>query len=208
MNPIYLAIALMALTVTASNILVQILLGSYLTWGALTYPVAFLITDLVNRYHGAAAARKVVLFGFVTGIICSVIGTQIEGEFGPLVTLRVALGSATGFLVAQLSDVAVFDRLRHRNWWVPPLVSTIIGATLDTILFFSIAFSATLDLFGTSESAAAAWASEISPLLGFGPDLPLWVSLAMADWSVKIALALLALAPFRLILNRLGSSRV
>lgn len=208
MNPLTLAIFMMALTVTASNILVQFLLGTYLTWGALTYPVAFLVTDLVNRYHGADAARKVVLFGFLTGILCSAIGTQIEGEFGPLVTLRVALGSATGFLCAQLADVAVFDRLRHRNWWIPPLISTLIGASLDTILFFSIAFSGTLDIFGPAESAASDWAREASPLLGFGPVLPLWISLAVADWSVKLVLALLSLGPFRLILDRLGASRI
>ena len=103
----------MATIVVASNILVQFLYGQWLTWGAFTYPLAFLVTDIMNRVYGTAAARRVVLVGFVVGLICSLIGTQIMGEFGPLVTLRIAIGSATAFLVAQLIDVSVFATLRN-----------------------------------------------------------------------------------------------
>ncbi|MFN3578133.1 MAG: queuosine precursor transporter, partial [Tabrizicola sp.] len=134
----------MAAIVVASNILVQFPLGAFLTWGALTYPFAFLVTDLTNRLQGPAAARRVVLAGFAAGILCSFVGTQITGEFGPLVTLRIALGSGLAFLFAQLLDVAVFDRLRQGSWWKAPLVSTLLSSTLDTALFFTIAFSATL----------------------------------------------------------------
>jgi queuosine precursor transporter len=132
----------MAAVVLASNILVQFLFGQWLTWGAFTYPLAFLVTDLANRLHGPSAARRVVLAGFGVGLACSVVGTQIMGEYGPLVTLRIAMGSAIAFLIAQMLDVAVFDRLRQGSWWRAPLVSTLLGATVDTVLFFSIAFSA------------------------------------------------------------------
>ena len=191
----------MAALVVASNILVQYLLGPWLTWGALTYPFAFLVTDLTNRLQGAAAARRVVIVGFVVGVICSLIGTQIMGEFGPLVTLRVALGSGTAFLCAQLTDVAVFNRLRAGNWWRAPLISTLVGATLDTMLFFTIAFSAGLS--GIEPGNDVAWANELVPLLGVGPVLPLWISLGTADWLVKLALAAVALVPFRLIVGKL-----
>ncbi len=133
-------IAAMAAIVVASNILVQFLVGDWLTLGAFTYPFAFLVTDLVNRFRGAAAARKVVLFGFAAGILCSFAGTQIEGEFGPLVTLRIALGSAAAFLAAQLLDVLIFDRLRRGRWWRAPLVSSLAGSTLDTALSSSSRF--------------------------------------------------------------------
>jgi len=134
----------MAIIVVASNILVQHLFGQWLTWGAFTYPFAFLVTDLTNRFYGAPAARRVVWAGFATGVVCSLVGTQITGEFGPLVTLRVALASGTAFLVAQMLDVTVFDRMRTGAWWKAPLVSTLLGSSLDTALFFTIAFSATL----------------------------------------------------------------
>jgi uncharacterized PurR-regulated membrane protein YhhQ (DUF165 family) len=104
--------------------------------------------------------------------------------------------------VAQLVDVHVFNRLRAESWWRAPLISTLIGSALDTALFFSIAFWSALTLFGPAETAAAAWASDMVPLLGHGPALPLWISLALADWSVKLALAAVALIPFRLILSR------
>jgi len=187
----------MAATVVASNILVQYLLGPWLTWGALTYPIAFLVTDLTNRLQGAAAARRVVLVGFAVGIACSLIGTQIMGEFGPLVTLRVALASGLAFLCAQMADIAVFDRLRAGNWWKAPLVSTLVGSSLDTALFFSIAFSASLIWIEPGNDVS--WANEVLPLLGFGPMAPLWVSLGLADWLVKLGLAAVALVPFRLI---------
>lgn len=190
----------MALIVLASNILVQFLFGNWLTWGAFTYPLAFLVTDLMNRLYGPSAARKVVFAGFVVGVFCSLIGTQIQGEFGPLVTLRIALASGIAFLTAQLLDVAIFDKMRDGVWWRAPLASTLIGASVDTALFFTIAFSATLSLIEPANDVS--WAGEMLPLLGAGPVTPLWVSLAVADWMVKIALALLALIPFRLIVLR------
>ena len=191
----------MAATVVASNILVQFLFGQWLTWGAFTYPIAFLVTDLTNRLYGAPAAHKVVLAGFATGIVCSLIGTQIMGEFGPLVTLRVAIGSGLAFLLAQLVDVEIFDRLRKGSWWRAPLVSTLFGSALDTAIFFTIAFSSALVFLEPGNDVA--WANETLPLLGAGPVVPLWVSLAVADWGVKLALAFIALVPFRLILGRL-----
>jgi queuosine precursor transporter len=191
----------MAAVVLASNILVQFLFGQWLTWGAFTYPLAFLVTDLANRLHGPSAARRVVLAGFGVGLACSVVGTQIMGEYGPLVTLRIAMGSAIAFLIAQMLDVAVFDRLRQGSWWRAPLVSTLLGATVDTVLFFSIAFSGALIFLEPGNDVS--WANEVLPLLGFGPAAPLWVSLALADWCVKIGLAALALVPFRLIVRQL-----
>lgn len=192
----------MAAIVVASNILVQFLFGQWLTWGAFTYPLAFLVTDIMNRVYGAQAARRVVLVGFGVGLVCSLIGTQIVGEFGPLVTLRIALGSGIAFLTAQLLDVAIFSALREGRWWRAPLASTLLGSTIDTALFFTIAFSASLVFLEPANDVS--WATEVLPILGFGPAAPLWVSLAIADWSVKLALALLALIPFRLITARLS----
>jgi queuosine precursor transporter len=190
----------MAIIVVASNVLVQYPLGGYLTWGALTYPFAFLVTDLTNRLQGAAAARRVVLAGFVVGLVCSFIGTRIMGEFGPLVTLRIALASGTAFLLAQLLDVGLFNRLRQGNWWKAPLVSTLASSTLDTAIFFPVAFSAALMALEPGNDVS--WASAPVPLLGLGPDLPFWASLALADWGVKIGLALIALVPFRIIVGK------
>ncbi len=191
----------MAAIVVASNILVQFLFGQWLTWGAFTYPFAFLVTDLTNRFQGAAAARKVVVAGFVVGVACSLIGTRIMGEFGPLVTFRVALGSGLAFLVAQLLDVHVFNRLRHGSWWRAPFISTLFGATFDTVIFFTIAFSATLAFL--EPSGDVSWAGEVMPLIGRGPAVPLWMSLGTADWLVKMALAIVALVPFRVIVTRM-----
>lgn len=191
----------MAAVVVASNILVQVRFGDWLTWGAFTYPLAFLVNDITNRVHGVQVARRVVIAGFVTGLACSLVGTQMQGEFGPLVTLRVALASATAFLVAQLLDVFVFDRLRVAAWWRAPTISTLLGSTLDTILFFTIAFSGWLVFLDPSDDVS--WAAEHLPLLGTGPVLPLWVSLAAADWCVKVVIAIVALLPFRLIVRRL-----
>jgi len=191
----------MAAVVVASNILVQFLFGQWLTWGAFTYPLAFLVTDVMNRVYGPSAARRVVFMGFGVGVACSLIGTQITGEFGPLVTLRIAMGSGLAFLAAQLLDVAVFDRLRAGAWWRAPLASTLIGSTLDTVLFFTIAFSGALSFVEPANDVS--WANEALPLLGAGPLVPLWVSLAVADWGVKLSLALIALIPFRLIVSRL-----
>ncbi len=195
-------IVAMAVIVVASNILVQFLAGPWLTWGAFTYPFAFLVTDLANRLRGPGAARRVVIAGFAAGIACSLVGTQIAGADGPLVTLRIALGSGMAFLVAQLLDIGVFDRLRARAWWQAPFASTLIGASFDTALFFSIAFSGTFAFL--DRTADVSWATERLPMLGFGPVVPLWVSLAAADWSVKIALAVVALIPFRLIVGRMA----
>ena len=187
--------------IVASNILVQVLFGQWLTWGAFTYPLAFLVTDVMNRVYGAAAARRVVFVGFAVGIACSVIGTQIMGEFGPLVTWRIAVGSGVAFLTAQLLDVRLFAALRGGAWWRAPLVSTLVGSSLDTALFFSIAFSQVLTPLEPGNDVS--WAGELLPLLGAGPVAPLWVSLAVADWMVKLSLALFALIPFRVITARL-----
>ncbi len=191
----------MAAIVVASNILVQFLFGQWLTWGAFTYPLAFLVTDIMNRVYGANAARRVVFVGFLVGVACSLIGTQIVGEFGPLVTLRIALGSGLAFLTAQLLDVAIFDRMRNGGWWQAPVISSIIGSSVDTFLFFSIAFSAQLAFLEPVNDVS--WANEVLPLLGTGPETPLWVSLAVADWLVKLALALIALIPFRIVTRKL-----
>jgi uncharacterized PurR-regulated membrane protein YhhQ (DUF165 family) len=199
-RPILLGVVAMAAIVVASNILVQFLFGDWLTWGAFTYPFAFLVTDLMNRLHGADAARRVVLAGFVTGLACSLIGSQIHGPLGPLVSPRVALGSGIAFLSAQLVDVTVFDRLRRGSWWRAPFVSSLVGSVLDTALFFTIAFAGRLAWIAPDVDVA--WANEALPLLGRGPVAPLWVSLATADFLVKLALALVALVPFRLILRR------
>lgn len=191
----------MAAVVVASNILVQLLFGQWLTWGAFTYPIAFLITDIMNQVYGASAARRVVFVGFLVGVACSLIGTQIMGEFGPLVTLRIALGSGIAFLTAQLLDVAIFDRMRQSTWWQAPVLSSIIGSTVDTALFFTIAFSASLTWVEPGNDVS--WAGEVLPLLGQGPEAPLWVSLAVADWAVKLSIAVLALIPFRIVTRKL-----
>ena len=192
----------MAAIVVASNILVQFLiLDGLLTWGAFTYPLAFLVTDVMNRVYGAATARKVVFAGFVTGVICSLIGSQIMGEYGPLVPLRIAVASGTAFLIAQMLDIGVFDRLRGGAWWSAPLVSSIVGSAVDTFLFFTIAFAGFIS-FGASLDADVSWALDPAPLLLVGPEAPLWITLALADWGVKLAVALIALVPFRMIVSR------
>jgi len=195
-------VAAMAAIVVASNILVQYLFGQWLTWGAFTYPFAFLVTDVMNRVYGVATARRVVFAGFLTGVVCSVIGTQIMGEFGPLVTWRIAAGSGLAFLTAQMLDVSIFDRLREGAWWRAPLASTLVGSSADTAIFFTIAFSGMLGWLEPANDVG--WAAEMLPLLGVGPIVPLWVSLAFADWMVKLSLALIALVPFRLIVARMG----
>ena len=195
-------IAAMALIVVASNILVQFVIEAwFLTWGAFTYPLAFLVTDVMNRVYGVVAARRVVFAGFLTGVACSLVGTQIVGDFGPLVTLRIAIGSGLAFLLAQSLDIALFNRLRDGVWWSAPLVSSVVGSAVDTAIFFSIAFSAAFTFVEPGNDVS--WAAEAIPLLGAGPVVPLWVSLAAADWGVKLALALLALVPFRIIVGRL-----
>jgi len=147
----------MAAIVVASNILVQHTFGSYLTYGAFTYPLSFLVNDITNRLAGARAARRVVLAGFVAGLACSFIGTQLHNEFGPLVSLRVALGSGMAFLVGQLLDVTIFDRLRRAEWWRAPLISTLLGSTVDSVIFFTIAFAASLTFLEPSSDVS--WAA-------------------------------------------------
>lgn len=198
----------MALIVVISNILVQFLYGDWLTWGAFTYPFAFLVTDVMNRVYGSSAARRVVVVGFLTGVVCSLIGTQVmlqgDGFTYPAVTLRIAIGSGIAFLLAQLIDVGIFDRLREGLWWKAPVVSTLIGSTVDTALFFTIAFSGWLAMLEPMNDVS--WANDVVPLLGWGPAAPLWVSLAVADWCVKVMIALVALIPFRLIVARLAAT--
>ena len=187
----------MAAIVVASNVLVQFTVATWLTWGAFTYPLAFLVTDVMNRVHGAAAARRVMLAGFVTGVVWSLIAAGMDAT-----TLRIAIASGAAFLVAQMVDVQVFDTLRGGRWWRAPLVSTLLGSALDTVLFFGIAFAAVLPA-----DTNTGWANEAVPLLGAGPLSPLWVSLALADWMVKLGLAILALVPFRIIVRNLLGHR-
>lgn len=203
----------MAAIVVASNILVQFLiLDGLLTWGAFTYPLAFLVTDVMNRVYGPSAARRVVLAGFLTGIACSLVGSQImlqgEGYTYAAVPLRIAFASGLAFFAAQLTDIAVFNRFREGRWWRAPLLSTLAGSALDTALFFTIAFSATVTVFGAEADAAVSWALAPVPLLNLGPELPLWVTLALADWAVKLSLAVIALVPFRAIVAQLTKNRV
>ncbi len=200
----------MAAIVVASNILVQFFVGDWLTWGAFTYPFAFLVTDIMNRLHGREAARKVVLFGFVVGIICSFIGTFVMVEIAPdfmapAVTLRVAIGSATAFLVAQLVDISVFNRLRSTTWWKAPLASTLIGSTIDTALFFFIAFSGTMSaLLGVDHNTDFFNEVVATP---FGTDLTRWIGTAGVDWCVKVSIALIALIPFRILVGHFATSK-
>ena len=183
----------MGAVVALSNILVQhpvagtlgdIDLSEVLTWGAFTYPVAFLVTDLSNRRLGTAAARRVVLVGFALAVALSVW----------LATPRIAIASGSAFLVAQMLDVSVFDRLRRGAWWRAPLVSSGIGSLVDTALFFAIAFApvfAVLDFGGEDGSLGFPL-----PLLGVGPEVPLWVSLALGDLIVKGLVALALIGPY------------
>lgn len=202
-KPVILAILAMATVVVLSNILVQHLFGDWLTWGAFTYPIAFLVTDLTNRAFGPAKARQVVFAGFIVGVICSLVASQmVSAEGYPLTTLRIAIGSGVAFLVAQLVDVFIFDRLRSGIWWRAPLASTLIGSSLDTALFFSIAFSASFAFIDANDPNG--WALDAVPLLGAGPVFPLWVSLAVADFAVKLTLALVALIPFRALSARMA----
>lgn len=190
------AIAAMVVVVATSNVLVQypfavelgpINLGDILTWGAWTYPVAFLVTDLTNRTFGPAKARVAVLAGFVVAVILSVY----------LATPRIAIASGTAFLVAQLLDVSIFHRLRDGAWWKAPMFSSLVSSALDTVIFFSLAMApafAGLDTgFGLEDGSLAFPA----PFLAVGPEVPLWVSLAAGDFLVKLLLTVLMLAPYK-----------
>ncbi|GFE64982.1 queuosine precursor transporter [Litoreibacter roseus] len=193
----------MAAIVVTSNILVQhVIAGGWLTWGAFTYPFAFLVTDVMNRVYGMGPARRVIYVGFVVGVICSLIGTQIMGEFGPLVTLRIAVGSGIAFLTAQLLDVVIFSKLRDRSWWTAPLTSSVIGSAVDTGLFFTIAFAGALTFVEPGNDVS--WANEARALFDMGPVMPYWVGLAIADYGVKLGIALVALIPFRILVTKLS----
>lgn len=203
------AILAMALVVAASNYLVQfpvehvvggVNLADTLTWGAFTYPVAFLVTDLTNRRFGPTAARKVVISGFVLAIVVPMIFWAFNEAF---TTPRILIASGTAFLVAQLLDVTIFDKMRRLTWWKAPMASSLIGSVIDTLLFFGIAFSASFafvdSLFGMEDGSLAFPV----PFLGIGgeTEVLLWMSLAVGDLLVKILVALALLAPYRIILN-------
>ena len=182
-------VAAMAAIVVLSNILVQYPFGflglqELLTWGAFTYPLAFLINDLTNRRLGTAAAKKVVFAGFGLAVLLSIW----------LATPRIAIASGSAFLVAQLLDTGIFDRFRQRVWWMPPLVSTLIGSAVDTVLFFGLAFApifAGIDLFFGMEDGSLGFPAGI-----FGIEMPLWASLAIGDFLVKILVGVVALVPY------------
>ena len=167
---------MMGVVVLSSNYLVQFPVNYYglnevLTYGAFSYPIAFLITDLANRSFGKTVARKIVYFGFLSGIIFTVL---LSTDFADYISIRIAIGSGTAFLFSQLLYIQIFNRLRKKQWFVAPLTSSIIGSTVDTFLFFSISFYAT--------------------------GIP-WFTLSMGDLAVKVLVALLMLIPFRMLLK-------
>lgn len=187
------AILAMCVAVAASNILVQYPfqhfgLGEVLTYGAFTYPVAFLVNDLTNRRFGPAAARKVVYAGFVLGVVMSIW----------LATPRIAIASGSAFLFAQLMDITVFDRLRRKTWWKAPFAAAMFGSVLDTVLFFSIAFAAGFAWIDTLTGMPASSLAEPASFLGLG--VPLWASLAFGDFFVKVIMGTLMLIPYGAIL--------
>ena len=179
MNKIFFILSfLMGAVVLASNYLVQFPIKHYgleeiLTYGAFSYPIAFLITDLANRSFGKIVARKIVYIGFGIGISFKLL---FSTNFTDLISIRIAIGSGTAFLVAQLLDVQIFDKLRKKEWFVAPLTSSLIGSTIDTFIFFSISF--------------------------YGTGIP-WITLSLGDLSVKIFVSLMMLIPFRLLLKTL-----
>ena len=169
----------MATMVALSNFLVQFPVNYFgmqeiLTYGAFSYPVTFLITDLANRKFGKIIATKIVYIGFILGVFLTL---YFSTNFSDLIAIRIAIGSGTAFLVAQLLDVQVFDKLRKKIWFIAPLVSSFVGSLIDTFLFFFIAF--------------------------YNTDIP-WVTLAAGDFTVKIFMALVMLIPFRLLLGKIG----
>ena len=179
MNKIFFILSfLMGIVVLASNYLVQFPIKYYgleeiLTYGAFSYPIAFLITDLANRSFGKIVARKIVYIGFAIGISFTLL---FSTNFTDLISIRIAIGSGTAFLVALFLDVQIFDKLRKKEWFVAPLTSSLIGSTIDTFIFFSISF--------------------------YGTGIP-WITLSLGDLSVKIFVALMMLIPFRLLLKTL-----
>ena len=180
-RPLLLLPVLMGVVVLSSNYLVQFPIKYYgleeiLTYGAFSYPIAFLITDLANRSYGKLVARKIVYIGFIIGISFTLFFTT---NFSDLISVRIAIGSGTAFIVAQLLDVQIFDKLRKKEWFVAPLISSFIGSFVDTFLFFSISF------YGTGIA---------------------WITLSAGDLAVKIFVALLMLIPFRLLLGTFKTS--
>ncbi|PTW63478.1 hypothetical protein C8N35_1011532 [Breoghania corrubedonensis] len=192
-----LGVVAMAVVVLASNILVQypfhFTVGGYdladlLTWGAFTYPAAFLVTDLTNRRFGPAAARRVVFVGFCVAVVLSV----------ALSNPRIALASGSAFLVAQLLDIFVFNRLRRLSWWKAPFASSLMGSVLDTVVFFSIAFSLAFAFLGHGDDFATGQA----PLLGLlSVEAPRWISWAIGDFSVKMLVSITLLVPYRVLME-------
>ena len=184
MNKLFLLLSfLMGVVVLSSNYLVQFPIKYYgleeiLTYGAFSYPVAFLITDLANRSYGKLVARKIVYIGFAIGVSFTLL---FSTNFADLISVRIAIGSGTAFLVAQLLDVQIFDQLRKKKWFIAPITSSFIGSTVDTFLFFSISFYAT--------------------------GIP-WVTLSLGDLAVKIFVALIMLIPFRLLIGTLKAVKV
>ena len=189
-TPIY--VILMTLVVVASNFLVQfpvqamlgaIDLADLLTWGAFTYPFAFLVTDLTNRQYGPRHARLVVAAGFVVGVALSWYLSQP----------RIAIASGSAFLLGQLLDISAFNRLRRQSWWHAPLAGSMLGSILDTVLFFSFAFAPAFSVFGPNDDFATATA----PILGvIAYEAPRWISWALGDLSVKMLFALILLMPY------------
>ncbi len=196
-------IAAMTAVVVVSNILVQyplqatlggVALKDLLTWGALTYPIAFFITDLTNRRFGPGKARMVVAVGFLIAVAWSIF----------LATPRIAIASGSAFLIAQLLDVSVFDRLRASAWWQAPLVSSVLGSIVDTILFFGIAFAPAFSFldFGGEDGSLGFGV----PFLGIGSQVALWISLAAGDFIVKILVSLMMLLPYGLVARRTATA--
>ena len=183
---------LMTLVVVASNFLVQfplsgtlagIELGDLLTWGAFSYPVAFLVTDLCNRQFGPATARKVVFAGFIVGVTLS-FWTSVP---------RIAIASGSAYLAGQLLDISVFNKLRRQAWWRAPLLASLLGSMLDTLLFFSFAFAPAFVFFGPNDP----FAIEHAPILGaMATEAPRWVSWALGDLAIKILVGLVMLLPY------------
>ena len=208
-------VAAMAIVVLASNVLVQfpvqghigpVALADILTWGAFTYPLAFLVTDLANRRHGPQTARRVVFTGFMLAVACSVVVPPLLFRLGLTGfetaadrLARIALASGAAFLCAQLLDITVFNWLRRQSWWRAPLLGTLAGSVLDTAIFFGVAFSAAFAFLGPND----AFALEAAPLLGVFPlEEARWISWALGDLCVKLAIGVFALVPYRVIAAR------
>jgi len=205
-------VAAMALVVVASNVLVQfpvdgqvggLQLADILTWGAFTYPFAFLVTDLANRRYGPAVARRIVFVGFMLAVVCSILVPPLLFQYGFIEfetaanrLVRIATASGAAFLTAQLLDVTVFNWLRRQSWWRAPVFGSLAGSVFDTAIFFGVAFSAAFAFVGPSD----AFALENAPLFGVLPvETARWISWAVGDLTVKLLIAVFALIPYRLI---------